>query len=89
MEKLTDTYQTLMRDHAARPEGQKARWTRHYKRTISVKDEKHVFKRFFANLKVFLLDTWFDILCILITCGIAGAVCRSRRSAAALTIRYG
>jgi diacylglycerol diphosphate phosphatase/phosphatidate phosphatase len=74
MEKHTDMYHTSTRDHAARPEGQKDRWRRHYQRTISVKDEKHVFRRFFSNLKVFLLDTWFDIVCILITCAIAGGV---------------
>jgi diacylglycerol diphosphate phosphatase/phosphatidate phosphatase len=69
-----DTLHTTTRDHIARPEIQKERWRRHYQRTVSVKDEKHVFRRFFTNLKVFLLDTWFDIVCILITCAIAAGV---------------
>jgi hypothetical protein len=60
--------------YSARPEIQRERWRRHYRRIVSIKDEKNVFQRFFADLKIFLLDTWFDILCILITCAIAAAV---------------
>jgi membrane-associated phospholipid phosphatase len=57
-----------------RPEDPKERWRRHFRRTISIREEKHVFRRFFSNLKIFLLDCWFDIVCILITCAIAGSV---------------
>lgn len=57
------------------PEDPKERWKRHFRYTLSIREEKHVFKRFFQNLKVFLLDCWLDIITVLITIAVAAAVC--------------
>lgn len=40
----------------------------------SFKPDKTTVPRFLRNLKCFFLDSWFDILCILVIAGIAGAV---------------
>ena len=56
------------------PEDPKERWRRHWRYTLSIREEKHVFKRFIQNLKVFLLDCWLDIVTVLITIAVAAAV---------------
>jgi hypothetical protein len=56
------------------PEDPKERWKRHFRYTLSIREEKHVFKGFFQNLRVFLLDCWLDIITVLITIAVAAAV---------------
>ena len=56
------------------PEDPKERWRRHFRYTLSIREEKNVFKRFFQNLKIFLLDCWLDIITVLITIAVAAAV---------------
>lgn len=56
------------------PEDPKERWRRHFRYTLSIREEKNVGKRFFQNLKVFLLDCWLDIITVLITIAVAAAV---------------
>lgn len=56
------------------PEEPKERWRRHFRYTLSIREEKNIVRRFFTNLRVFLLDCWFDILSVLITIAVAAAV---------------
>lgn len=75
---LTQHHSHLSRDQMQQtPEDPKERWRRHFRYTLSIRDEKNVVRRFFANLKVFLLDCWFDILTVLITIAVAAAVSES------------
>lgn len=80
----TDTYRE--QEHEQRLEDPKERWRRHLRYTISIRDEKNVVKRFFVNLKVFILESWFDILTVLITVAVAAAVGRSYSMKASFAI---
>lgn len=40
----------------------------------AMRPDKTTLPRFWRNLKFFFLDSWFDVLCILVVAGIAGAV---------------
>ncbi|KIX05384.1 uncharacterized protein Z518_06256 [Rhinocladiella mackenziei CBS 650.93] len=43
-------------------------------RFAAMRPDRKTLPRLFRNLKYFFLDSWFDIICILIIAGIAGAV---------------
>lgn len=40
----------------------------------SMKPDRGTLPRFWRNLKLFFLDSWFDVLCIIAVTGVAGAV---------------
>ena len=68
-------YDQYTRDQEQVPEDPKERWRRHFRYTLSIREEKNVAGRFWRNLKVFLLDCWLDIVTVLITIAVAAAVC--------------